>query len=154
MERRMSPFFYGENEEILTAAFSDVRKGYGEKNEHVVRSSLLDDLFENTTLRKSLFLGIYRLLIIVIGMHVINFFLVRIVNDITLLDTRLFYQAKENVVPLLIVTCIYIAYSFIALILQKIVAATNMNMTIAKVLAHSCQYAILLIPLWIRYNLQ
>ena len=153
-QRRMSPFFYGENEELLIAALSDVRKGSRQKNEYVVRPSPLDDLFENTTLRKSLFLGIYHFLITVIIIYICNHCLVRILDEKSWLDPALFYKVKENAVPLAITFAICTGYSFTAFFMQKIVVLTNMNLTLAKLIAYPLLYSILLLPVWVRFNLK
>jgi len=151
-ERRMSPFFYGENEELLISELSDIRKGRNQKNEYVPRPSPLDDLFENTTLRKSLFLGIYHLLITVIIIYILNHCINNIMADRSVIDMKLFHKIKENTIPLIIAFCGSVLYSFIAFIIQKFVILTNMNIFAAKILAYGSQYTILVLPYYIRFH--
>ncbi len=148
----MSPFFYGENEELLVAALSAVRKGRNAKNEYVIRSSPLDDLFDNTTLRKSLFVGIYHMLIVVIVTYICNHCFERLLEQKDWLDLALFHKVEENVIPLAITFLLCVGYSFTAFFMQKLTIWTNMNLTLAKTLAYPVQYSILLLPLWVRFN--
>eukprot|EP00826_Nyctotherus_ovalis_P040291 TRINITY_DN395_c0_g5_i1.p1 TRINITY_DN395_c0_g5~~TRINITY_DN395_c0_g5_i1.p1 ORF type:complete len:158 (+),score=45.66 TRINITY_DN395_c0_g5_i1:59-532(+) len=153
-QRRMSPFFYGMNEEILAAAFSDVRKGYRQKNEYVVRPSPLDDFVESNTLSKSLFIGIYHLTLVVIMVYVLNACLVRVVEAKTPLDLSLFYKLTESSVPLFVAFFLCSTYLLVAFFVHKLVIITNMNMTLAKIISYVTIYSILLIPVWIRFNLK
>jgi len=152
VERRMSPFFYGVNEEILSAAFSDVRKGYRQKNEYVVRPSPLDDFVESNTLSKSLFIGIYHTLLVIIMIYVINGCLIRLADAKTAFDLTLFWQLTESSITLIIVFILCSTYLLIAFFLHKLVVITNMNLTLAKWISYIATYGILLIPLWIRFN--
>ena len=159
-ERRQSPFYYGENETILGARLSDVRKG--QKNLFVQRPSPLDDLFDDTVLGKSLFLGIYHMLIAVIVIYIVNHCLVlyplivkvRLANDLTFLDTELFYRVRENAWILAFIFVFLASYSFLAFFIQKLVIATDMNLTLARIIAYSAELSILVYPVWIKFNLQ
>ena len=153
-QRRMSPIFYGENEEILAATFCDVRKGHREKSEYIVRSSPLDDFFEKTTLSKSLFVGIYHLMMVMIMVYVFNQLFIRIVDKKTPLDLDLFYKLEETSVPLIVAFLICSIYIFVGFFMHKLVVITNMNTKLAKFISYFAVYSILFIPLWIRFHFQ